>query len=300
MAPGMTSGTTAAPDRREGLHPLRRAALAYGACLLAGASVLAACTVTPGSTKSRRAVPVEPGDDFFDDDVEEEPPPLVSATNDAGGAFGAESRPATKSADAGVDAGPGDAGNATDTLDAGTPTDPLCETPIGPADLVITELMIASRAGSNDTGEWVEVTSTRDCRLSLEGLTIASPRGTTGTNTVTIRDPLELPPHGHFVVAASADPAKNHDLPGLVVAWESADVLKNGGDTVTIRRGDVVVDEATYPSFSNLEPGRSIALPSDCVWSDRTSWTRWSLTFDAWSPGMKGTPNAANDDVACY
>ncbi len=289
-----------APDRREDARRLRRTVVAYGICLLATGSLLAACTVGPANTKSRKAVPVEPGDDFFDDDVEEEPPPLVAATNDAGGAFGAESRPSTKSTDAGTDASV-DAGLPPSPLDdGGSPTDPLCETAVGPADLVVTELMIASRSGSNDTGEWVEITSTRDCRLSLEGLTIASPRGTTGTNTVTIREPLELPPHGRFLVAASADPAKNHDLPGLVVTWDSADVLKNGGDTVTIRRGDVVVEESTYPAFSNLEPGRSIALPSDCAWSDRTSWMRWSLTFDEWSPGMKGTPNAANDDVACY
>jgi hypothetical protein len=61
-----------------------------------------------------------------------------------------------------------------------------------------------------------------------------------------------------------------------------------------------VIDTITYPAFSNLEPGRTLAFPADCPAAVRTDFARWSLTFDVFAPGFKGTPNAANDDVACY
>ena len=62
----------------------------------------------------------------------------------------------------------------------------------------------------------------------------------------------------------------------------------------------MVVDTLTYPAFSNLEPGRSLAFPADCPATVRGDWARWSLTFDVCTAGFKGTPNAANGDVACY
>jgi hypothetical protein len=131
-------------------------------------------------------------------------------------------------------------------------------------------------------------------------VTIASPRGSAATDAVTLDDSVELAPRASFVVADSADPAKNRALPGQVFAWDALDVLKNGGDTVTVTLGDTVVDKVTYPSFSNLEPGRALAFPSDCPPGVRGDLTRWSLAFGEWTPGMKGTPNAPNDDVACY
>ena len=89
-------------------------------------------------------------------------------------------------------------------------------------------------------------------------------------------------------------------MPGKVFAFDGLDVLKNDGDTVSLKVGAAVIDTITYPAFSNVEPGRTLAFPSDCPMNVRSDWTRWSLTFDAWKPGFKGTPNATNDDVACY
>ncbi len=256
-------------------------------------AALIACSAAP-SKKHRE--PVDPGADFGLDDVPQDPPPLGTDVNPDSGAFGAGARPSGKDAstdggrvDASVDAG----------SDSGVTTKTYCTGALAAGDVVISELMIASRAGVGDDGEWVELTSTRDCWLKLQGLVVDSPRGTT-SDAVAIDDGFELEPHGTFVVADSADPARNHGLPGKIYAWNATDVLKNTGDSVEVKLGATVVDTLTYPAFSNLSPGRSIAFPDDCKPADRADWQRWSLTFDSWAAGFQGTPNAANSDVACY
>ncbi len=266
-----------------------------------GAAFLLACASAPTATNTKKKrTPVEPGDEFYDDDIPSQEQGLEPTSTSDSGAFGASSRPAAgpkdggSSADAGntlVDSGPGDGGVVTKTY---------CTGSLKAGDLSIAELLVSARAGSSDDGEWVEIRSTRSCWLKIKGLSIESPRGTAAPNTVTIAEDYELAPLGTFIVADSADPAKNHTLPGKVFSWDATDVLKNDGDTVVLKLGSAVIDTLTYPAFSNLEPGRTLAFPDDCAVGVRNDWLRWSLSFDVWKPGFKGTPNATNDDVACY
>jgi hypothetical protein len=266
-----------------------RVFLAFSAAL-----ALVACAAAAPTKKHRD--PVDPGDEFGLDDSPEEQPLNSDTLNDSG-AFGANERP-KKDKDAGpgkpdatVDAGPTD--------DGGTVTRTYCTGALAVGDVIITELMIAARAGAADDGEWIEVTSTRDCWLKMKGVSIESPRGAVA-DSVNIDEDFDLAPHDTFLVADSLDPAVNHALPGKVFAWGTTDVLKNSGDTVSVKSGATVIDTLTYPAFSNLTPGRSIAFPDDCMPGDRADWQRWSLTFDSWTDGFEGTPNATNADVACY
>ena len=264
-----------------------------------GAAFLFACASAPATSARKKKTPVDPGDDFFGDEPTSSEDGLTPTPNEDSGAFTpAAARPAPPGGskdDAGtvtVDAGASDSGIVEAKV--------YCAGPLAAGDLVVSEMLITSRAGMGDDGEWVEVTSTRSCWLKLQGVSIESPRGTTATNAVTIGDDYELAPKGSFVVADSADPAKNHALPGKVYAWGASDVLKNDGDTVSVKLGGTVVDSVTYPAFSNLTAGRTLAFPADCPGNVRSDWTRWSLTFDAYAAGFQGTPNATNDDVACY
>ena len=260
-----------------------------------GAAFLFACASAPAASTKKKRTPVEPGDEYYDDDVPSQEDGLTPTANEDSGAFSpAGERPAPAAKDAGgplVDAG-GDSGTVQPKV--------FCAGPLAAGDLAISEMLISSRGGSGDDGEWIEVRSTRTCWLNVKGLSIESPRGTAAPNAATITEDFELAPQGTFVVADSADPAKNHALPGKVFAWGALDVLKNDGDTVALKAGGVVVDTVTYPAFSNLEPGRALAFPDDCPANVRGDWARWSLTFDVFAPGFKGTPNAANGDVACY
>lgn len=182
---------------------------------------------------------------------------------------------------------------------------PACPGPLAAGDLAVVEVMVASQPGSGDRGEWVEVQSQRDCALDLSGVRVTSPRGT-AVDAAEIPAGVILPPRGSFVVSGSLDAALNHGLPGLIFAFagEPGDVLRNGGDTVTISAAAVTVDTFTYPPF-NPQAGRSVAFPSDCTASDRANFPRWSYTFDSYGTGVDGgtllgTPNAPNDDVTCF
>lgn len=252
-----------------------------------GVAFLAACAAEATAPKKKKT-PVDPGDEFWDDTLYEEQPLEPAAVDPDSGAFvGAPVRPA------------GDGGGAPADGGAVGPK-VYCSGPLLAGDLAVTEILVSSRTGSGDEGEWVEIASKRQCWLKLQGLVVESPRGALPANVATVTEQLELAPGGKLVVADSADPAKNGGLPGKVLSWNAADVLKNDGDTIRIKSGATVIDEVTYPAFSNLEAGRTLAFPADCAMTHHKDWTRWSLTFNEWKTGKKGTPNADNDDVACF
>ena len=175
----------------------------------------------------------------------------------------------------------------------------VCARPLAPGDLAIVEVMIASTAGSGDHGEWLEVRSSRDCALSLRGL---HGEGAVGghVHTFDVIDDVWLAPRGTFVVADSIDPAINHDLPGVVLAWEgnAGDVLRNLGSTVTLRANGAIVDSLTYPALK-ITVGASVAFPHDCDGGARSDFGSWRTSTRSWFPGFSGTPNAPNVDVHC-
>jgi hypothetical protein len=260
--------------------------------LLAGGAFVLACT-QEAPKKKRSPTNCQIEDCYSDLPVETWDPLEPDRVDQNSGAFGPGERPS------GTSSGPSTTPDAGPDDDAGPPPKVSCGSVVA-GDLAIVELMISSKSGSGDWGEWIEIQNTRDCWLELQGLSIESPRGSGTPNVASITVPIDLEPHGTFVVASSKDPAKNNGIPGIVVEWNASDVLKNDGDTITIKKGNDVIDSLTYPRFTNLTPGRAVAFPADCTWADRSSWTRWSLAFDEFSPGYKGTPNAPNADVTCF
>lgn len=266
--------------------------------LVTGAAFLFACAAEETAAKRKKKGPIDPGDEWYDDEVPTEEMPIEPTyVNEDSGAFQpAAGRPANGTKDAG-----GPKVDAATTNDGGVVTKNFCAAPLAAGDLAVVEILIASRTGSGDDGEWLEVQNTHaDCWLKLTGVTVESPRGLAQPNVATVTDGLELAPLASFLVADSVDPAKNGGLKGSVFAWSATDVLKNDGDSVLVKAGAVTVDTITYPGFSNIETGRTLAFPADCKWTDRSSWERWSLSFDSWSAGKRGTPGGPNADVACF
>ncbi len=254
-----------------------------------GSLALVACTAADGASKRKK------GEVFVDDtDNTVIGQPQVPDVIEDAGIFDLGARPNTS--DAGSRQRPADAGplqNCTGTLKAG--------------DLVVVEVMVASRSGSSDPGEWVEIMNTRDCRLQVNGVRVDSPRGTTETDSVTIGETLLLDPYETFVVAGSANAAENNALPGKILPWAKTDVLKNTGDAIRIMGSSgTVLDEFVYPEFSKLPVGTSFTFPDGCKLTDRyvsgnpSVWTKkWSLALGSWKSGFKGTPNEPNVDVGC-
>jgi hypothetical protein len=184
------------------------------------------------------------------------------------------------------------------SFDAGP--DGECDEPLGPGDLAIDELLIASLTGTGDHGEWLEVASTRACALDLVGLHAECPVGAKVV-TLDVTTDVWIPAGGFFVIADSTDPAVNHALPGLVLGWAGSpgDVLRNEGGTVTLIANGTLVDSVTYPDIKKLPIGTSVAFPSDCSMPSRSSWALWQPSRSSWFPEFFGTPNALNDDVQC-
>jgi hypothetical protein len=271
---------------------LAKIALAFGAC-----ATVIACSQSAVSKKSGGDGDDDTGDDFGGSDSTGLPPARTpNQSNDDSGAFspgGRKSTGATSDAGRSVTTPDDDAGSGTTTLS-------LCTDGVQPGDVKIVEIMISSVSGSGDKGEWVELQSTRtDCILDVSNLVISSPRGT-GIDTVTIDDGLQLNPGDTFLVADSDDPTVNNSLSIPLYSWASYDVLKNDGDEIDVTLSGTTIDTLTYPSFGNLETGASVSFPSDCQWSDRSSWSNWSYSFNVYSSPLLGTPNAPNDDVTCF
>lgn len=253
-----------------------------GSLLALGA--LVACAAEASPRKAKKQVPYDPSDTFGYEEEEQEASPLEAISEADSGAFGpASARPNQK--EGGVDAGPTDGGAKV-----------TCAGTLAKGDLAVVEIMIASRSGSGDDGEWLEVQNTRDCWLKVKDVIVESPRGAL-INAAVVSEDLELAPKASFLVGGSA--AKSMAA-GKVYVWDTTDVLKNDGDTVTVRIGNVVIDQLTFPSFGNLEPGRALAFPADCPASARSDWSRWSLAFDVFGGKYKGTPNIPNVDVTCF
>jgi Lamin Tail Domain len=200
------------------------------------------------------------------------------------------------------DSGRRDAGGDAQNPDSGGDSGGVdCPAPLATGDLVIVEVMVASMSGSGDIGEWVELQSTRSCRLNLRGLHVESPRGTASPDTLDFTQDTFVPPLGTVIVADSLDPSKNHNLPGQVFAWAAtpSDVLKNGGDTVTLTAGGVTIDTLTYAVSDPWTYGVSMSFASNCAASLRTNLGKWAGSKGSWATGLYGTPNAANSDITC-
>ena len=208
-----------------------------------------------------------------------------------------------------LDAGAADQGDPeaaqTDevSLPPSPPFDPgeggVCPGSPAPGDLVVDELMIESVAGTGDHGEWLELRSTQACAMDIRGLHGDAPSGSR-VRTFDVVDDVWIPALGTLVVADSNSAILNHALPGPLVVWsgQPGDVLRNKGDTVTLRMNGLVVDSVTYPALT-LAAGTSIAFPDDCAPSQRSDWTTWQPSVSSWFPGFFGTPNAPNTDVHC-
>jgi hypothetical protein len=179
-----------------------------------------------------------------------------------------------------------------------------CTGRLGPGDLEIVELMIAAKAGSDDSGEWVEVRNPRGCTVALQGIVIESPRGSAAPGSpvavdrVEIKADLELRPGASLLVGNRADAARDAKLSGNVVFFGVNDVLKNEGDTVRVLLGESLLDAITYPRTS-IPIGTSLSFPSNCDPTKRLDYTLWKPSVRSYANGMRGTPGLPNNDVRC-
>lgn len=230
-------------------------------------------------------------------------------------------RPDTGVSDAGArDAGRRDGGDASAPLDASTPFDASADagTPEDAAvdagtdagwdagmsicsptaeRLAIVEVMISSRSGSLDRGEWVELLNAGDCAIDLAGLVLAGTLAGGGTEaTFTIPGGLLLP-GARFVLAQSAVPAENHELDFDVAYTSSMITLDNGGDAIELRAGATVIDRVSW-SATDFTHGFARSFPDGRPIADNASQLAWCNASAVYSTSTggpyRGTPSMPN------
>ena len=162
-----------------------------------------------------------------------------------------------------------------------------------PGELVITEIMHDPTAVSDGEGEWFEVLNVTGEPLRLSGLRLDS----LNDDGFLLEEPgLEVGPGEYVVFGNNADAATNG---GVAVDVEYTDLgLRNGSDSVVIRRGDVEIDRVAYGDFQRIA-GRSMQLGAqhDAGAVDNADAARWcvSLGLIEGSDDDAGTPGAPNE-----
>jgi hypothetical protein len=122
-----------------------------------------------------------------------------------------------------------------------------------PGQVLINEIM-ANPVGTDTGTEWVELSNLADVSLPIGGMTVVRASGST---LLTVPAGTTIEAHGYKRFMAS----------GSIV---------NGGDTLLLKLGTLVYDQATY----------------DAAGVEGQSWNRISLTEGTWSDTP--TPDAAN------
>ncbi|NTX59100.1 lamin tail domain-containing protein [Myxococcus sp. CA051A] len=168
-----------------------------------------------------------------------------------------------------------------------------CTTAAAPGErtLIITEVMASPSTG---TTEYIEVTSTSDALLNINGLSLIS----SATTTVSVdKGPgaaVVLPARGILVLASNPDLATNGGV-DADYGYGNALELESTGQ-LSLRVNGVVMDDLTYDEEFPLVAGRSLSLSSELVGStaSRYSWF-WCASNDELSGGDRGTPGLPNE-----
>ena len=245
-------------------HPALLVCLVAAAGAISCAQGVGGSTTTPISTTPTGDDDNATGDNGDDDDV-----------NQDSGAFGQQDATSGDADDddapgreAGADAS-GDGGDGGHDAGVDGSTAPICPDMVA-GTLKIVEIMVESRAGAlgNDHGEWVELLNpSATCAVELTGITVSSPRGSGGdVDTASLDDGFKVGPGQTVIVADSLVATDNNGLTGQIYAFNAADVLANGGDTVTVTRNGTALDSLTYTSSSPpWSDGVSAEFPAGCA-----------------------------------
>jgi hypothetical protein len=188
--------------------------------------------------------------------------------------------------DAAVDAGP-DSG-----LDAGGA---LCS-PTSER-LAIVEIMISSRSGSTDRGEWIEIVNAGTCPVDLAGLLlVGTPASSSAEETYTITGTI-LAPGGRWVLAQSPLAVENRDLPHDEAYGAANITFDNIGDFVELRSGATVIDRVTW-TLTDFTHGFARSYPDGAPIAANDSQLAWCNATEVYSTATggpyRGTPRMPN------
>ena len=171
--------------------------------------------------------------------------------------------------------------------------------PVGPGDLVITEIMQNPSAVNDDAGEWFEVVNIADGPVELQGMVV---QGNAANDTFTVAGSVVLQPGEYFVFGLNGNQATNGGVP---VDYVYANfTLNNSSDTVRLLSAsaaliDLVVYDngATFPDPNGAS--MQFGLSALAGGSDNAVGSNWCTATSPYGSGNLqdlGTPGAPNLD----
>lgn len=164
--------------------------------------------------------------------------------------------------------------------------------PVPPGAIVITEIMPDPKAVSDTQGEWFEVANVTDTAIDLQGWLLTD--GANEKHTINGTGGVVVPAKSSLVFGRNEDVATNGGVP---VAYQYSGMnLSNGGDSIRLVSGGVVVDAVTWDGSFPLSAGASLSLSAthyDAADNDAAaSWCLGTLPYGGGDLGSPGDPNA--------
>lgn len=127
------------------------------------------------------------------------------------------------------------------------PSDPVPVTDLAPGELVVSELLANPDACPDETGEWVEIHNAAGVPVDLTGLELVDASGNVAVVGGGVVEAGAL-----AVLVRGATPCG----PTPTGTYDAVLSLNNGGDSLTLRVGETVLDATSYPG-SGASPGRA-------------------------------------------
>jgi hypothetical protein len=166
--------------------------------------------------------------------------------------------------------------------------------------LIITEFM-PNPDGTDGNREWIELHNVGIDPVDLNGLTIDRADGSSAANDILATSCLTVAPGGYALLAQSADPMLNDNLPPVDAVF-SFPMVSGSSTTPTILQlldGATVIDSVTShcaPSNAakQLDPDFLTAAGNDVEANYCTATTVYGTNTTTPANANKGTPKAAN------
>ena len=169
--------------------------------------------------------------------------------------------------------------------------------PVGPGDLVITEIMQNPSAVADDLGEWFEVYNATNGPLELGGMVV---QGNAANDTFTVAGSVIIQPHQYFVLSLNSNQATNGGIP---VDYQYATfALNNASDILRLVSANAdVIDQVRYDDGATFpDPtGASMQIdggadPSLYDNANGANWCESLVGTGTGNPQDRGTPGAPN------
>jgi hypothetical protein len=161
-------------------------------------------------------------------------------------------------------------------------------------DIVITEVLPNPDFVADDIGEWFELYSLADADFHLNGLEIGKSIEDAAEDTIAWPECITLSPGQYAIVAKSADPMENGELPAESIVWETDVSLTNTDGSLWVGVAEEILDAVTWGTAGTGE-----ATQLDPDFFDPTAnddLINWCDATEPFNAGDVGTPGAANSE----